>query len=482
MSRKFLPTIFVICALMLAAGAGALEFESCQLEAPGMPITREAKCASLEVPENPERPVGATIDLNIARVPARSAEPAADPVFLFAGGPGQAATQAYLMIARALAPTNRDRDIVLIDQRGTGESNPLDCPSEEIDYLAELDIERVVEQTRQCLEQLDGDPRFYTTTIAMRDYDRVRESLGYERINLLGISYGTRAAQTYLRLYPERVRSLVLDSVVPPQLPLGLEHAPNLDAALAKLFRRCAEQTACAERFGDVSAMLDQLVQRVREDAPELRLRQPTSGEPEDIRVGRDVVAVALRLLSYASETQALIPLLLDQARAGDWQPLAAQALMLSSDLEAQLARGMELSVICSEDAPLFPAEVDHDDTLMGGLMVDVLRRQCQIWPRGEVPGDFHQPLRESPVPALLLSGEYDPVTPPRYGEQAARQFQDAAHWVIPGRGHSVLRHGCLPEQVAAFYRRTDLSELDTECVERIGPAPFFLRPTGPAP
>jgi len=482
MSRKFLPTIATACGLVTATSASALDFEDCQLEAPGLPVTRAAECASLEVPENPERPVGASIELNIARVPARSAEAAPDPVFLFAGGPGQAATEAYLLVAGALRPSNRDRDIVLIDQRGTGKSNRLDCPSEEIDYLAELDLERVVEHTHQCLEQLDGDPRFYTTTIAMRDYERVREALGYERINLLGISYGTRAAQTYLRLYPQRVRAVVLDSVVPPQLPLGLEHAPNLDAALAKLFRRCAEQTACAERFGDVATMLDQLVQQVHDDAPELRLRQPTGGEPDDIRVNRDVVAVALRLLSYASETQALIPLLLDQARAGDWQPLAAQALMLSSDLESQLARGMELAVICSEDEPLFPAEVDHDKTLMGGLMVDVLRRQCEIWPRGEVPADFHQPLRESPVPALLLSGEYDPVTPPRYGEQVAAQFQDAAHWVIPGRGHSVLRHGCLPEQVAAFYRHTDLSELDTGCVDRIGPAPFFLRPTGPAP
>ncbi len=461
----------------------SIEFSPCELVLPGTSLSVKAECGSRLVPENPADPDGRHISINLARIAAlKQAEKSPDPVFFFAGGPGQSATESYPIVAAVMTDINETRDIILVDQRGTGGSNKLTCDDGEIELELELSVAEVAQQTRECLASLQADPRFYTTTIGMQDIDHVRAALGYEKINLIGVSYGTRAAQVYLREYPQQVRSVVLDSVVPPQLLLGLEHARNLDSALRKIFRRCQQEQACNDRFGNLGSQLSSLREAVINTPQTLRMRMPTTGEYDDVLVSRDVLAVAVRLLSYSSETQALLPILLEQASLGDWQPLTAQALMQVENLDDMLARGMELAVLCSEDEPFFPADIDQDNTLLGQLLVDLVQAQCEVWPRGEVAADFHEPRANDQVPVLLLSGEYDPVTPPRYGEQAAEQFANSAHWVIPGKGHSVMRHGCLPAQLAIFMASADLSELDPSCIESIGPAPFFLSMTGPSP
>ena len=188
-----------------------------------------------------------------------------------------------------------------------------------------------------------------------------------------------------------------------------------------------------------------------------------------------------LRLLSYAGETQALVPLVLAEADAGRWQPLLSQALLLLDGLQEQLARGLELSVICSEDLPFYPENLDQADTLLGNLVVDALRAQCAEWPVPAVDASFHRPQRFS-QPALLLSGEADPVTPPAYGDAALEQFPQGAHWVVPGRGHGVLRHGCLARLAARFLDGADPRAIDTSCVDAVAASPFFVDLTGPAP
>ncbi len=461
----------------------SIEFSPCELRLPGTSLSAKAECGSRLVAENPDDPNGRSITINLARIAARKEDQRApDPIFFFAGGPGQSATEAFPIVAGSLAEANEFRDIILVDQRGTGGSNKLTCDYGEVELELDLSVAEVTQLTRECVAELDADPRYYTTLIAMQDIDHIRDALGYEQINLVGVSYGTRAAQVYLRQYPEHVRSVVLDSVVPPQLLLGMEHSDNLDAALDKLFQRCVNETACGDRFGDLGPQLQALIDIVDTQPPALRMRMPTSGEFDDILVTRDVFAVAVRLLSYSSETQALLPILLEQASLGDWQPLAAQAMLQIQNFEDVIARGMELSVICSEDEPFFPIDIDQSNTLLGQLLVELLQAQCEVWPRGDVPGNYHAPVENNEVPVLLLSGEYDPVTPPRYGDQAALQFANSEHWVIPGRGHSVLRHGCVPQQVALLFESADLSMLDAQCIEQIGPMPFFLSMTGPQP
>ncbi|MBU1187993.1 MAG: alpha/beta hydrolase [Gammaproteobacteria bacterium] len=473
----------------LDSGNQSISFTDCILRLPGTTLTAKAQCGSLLVAENPAQTLGSggddvrSLSLRVARVPASDQKQRlADPIFFFAGGPGQAATEAWPIVAGALREANKRRDVILVDQRGTGGSNKLQCDLGEAEFVTDIDLAQIRQQTRECLAELDADPRYYTTSVAAGDIEAVRQALGLAQINLIGVSYGTRAAQVYLRNYPEQVRSVVLDSVAPPQVLLGTEHAPMLDLALERIFARCREQSDCFDRFGNPAERLQRLRAELASASPSLTLRMPTSGKRETIAVTSDVLAVAVRLLSYASETQALLPIVLEQADLGDWQPLTAQALMQVGNLTDMLARGMEMSVICSEDVPFYPATLDHSDTLLGNTLLEVMRAQCEVWPRGEVPADFHQPLNNDEVPVLLLSGEVDPVTPPRYAEQAAKQFARSAHWVIPGQGHSVLRHGCVPDKLAEFLDQPEPDSIDASCVDDIKASPFFLSLLGPSP
>lgn len=489
-----LPIISVAAASADSDQNNSIIFTDCLLQLPGTTLTGKAECGSLLVAENPAVAQSQTtssdslanqrsISLRIARIPASDPKQrVADPIFFFAGGPGQAASESWPIIATAMRAANKSRDVILVDQRGTGGSNKLQCALGEAEFVTDIDLDEIRQQTRECLAELDADPRFYTTSIAASDVEAVRQALGFEQINLIGVSYGTRAAQVYLRLYPDHVRSMVLDSVAPPQVLLGSEHAPMLDLALQRIFTRCREQRDCFDRFGDPAARLQQLRAQLAASTPALTMRMPTSGEQETIPVTSDLLAVAVRLLSYASETQALLPIVLEQAELGDWQPLAAQALIQVGNLTDMLARGMEMSVICSEDVPFYPAHLDHSDTLLGNTLLDVMRAQCESWPAGAVSADFHQPQPNDQVPVLLLSGQFDPVTPPRYGQLAAEQFARSVHWVIPGQGHSVLRHGCLPDRLAAFLEDPDPTTLDDSCVADIQASPFFLSLLGPAP
>lgn len=460
-----------------------LELTPCALFLPGTGLTAPAECGWLEVAENPARPEGKHIRLRVARVPAQGRKVEPDPLVLFAGGPGQAASEAWLIIAPALKKLNENRDVLLIDQRGTGQSNALRCPQASLEETLAIDWQHIEETTRACLAALPGDPRFYTTTIAMQDYDRVRAALGYERLNLLGVSYGTRAAQVYLRLFPQRVRTIVLDSVVPQTLPLGSEHSQKLDQAVAKVIARCDADAGCAKAFPDTAGNLDLLIRELEEAPVPLIVDHPLTGRPFPLEFDRETLATAIRFMAYAAETQAILPLLIHEAATtGGYQRLASQMLITATNLTESIAQGMELSVVCSEDFPLFPAEGEgQSGILMGDSMLKATRLQCAAWPRGEVPEGFHDPV-QSDKPALLLSGEYDPVTPPEYGAEVSQYFSNSLHLVAPGQGHSVTGKGCLGRLVEEFIAAADWRGLDTRCVTQLQNSPWFMTLTGPTP
>lgn len=484
-SRLILAGAFVGAALAAPAVAGELELSDCQLEGPFGIQHTQARCGTLAVPENPGDPDGRRIQLNVAVVPADSPTPEPSAVALLAGGPGQAATEAYPAVRRAFAELNEDRDILLVDQRGTGSSHPLDCAYEPEELWAvEVSREETRRLVRRCLDGLaDADPRFYTTPIAMDDLDRVREALGYERLDLVGVSYGTRAAQVYLRRHPDRVRSMVLAGSVPMDEYLGLAHAANLDRALDALFEACLATEECARVFGDSRVALDQVMARVAEAPVDLSLAHPTTGERTELTLGRDGVAGAVRLLSYSPEGQALLPLLLNDAHeSGNLDRLAAQALMTSTQLLEQLSRGMEMSVMCAEDVPFYPGDWQAPaDSVLGRTLVDYARWSCGVWPRGDVPAGYHDPVR-SDVPALLLSGEFDPVTPPAWGERVAGTLENGRHFTVPGQAHALLGRGCVDEVVAGFVGKAGFEGVETDCLGDMGRMPFFVDFTGPSP
>jgi pimeloyl-ACP methyl ester carboxylesterase len=463
--------------------SNTIEFSNCMLALPGSTQTAPAQCGFLEVPENPDEPGGRTLSIHVAVAGATSTETAPDPVFFFAGGPGQAASETWVMIRGTLDKVRKQRDIVMIDQRGTGGSNKLQClPEDAGDLNAEIDFERLAEQTRGCLDGLQGDPRFYTTTLAMQDYDQVRRAMGYAQINLVGVSYGTRAAQVYLRQYPEAVRTVTLDSVVPMQLALGQEHASMLDRAVDRVFQDCRAEPDCDSRYPGNLEQLNELIASLRQEPRWITITHPTTGRQEDLRVTAETLAVALRFLSYASETQATLPLLVHEAvSTGRLDRLATQAVLVLGGLNEMIARGMELSVLCTEDFPLLDPGMDNRDTLLGDIFLKAITAQCETWPRGEVPAGFHDPVR-SDVPVLLMSGERDPVTPPIYAAQAAETFSNSLNLVARGQSHSVMRNQCLKDVMTEFIEQGSVGSLDTACVEHILPAPFFTSLLGPNP
>ena len=298
----------------------------------------------------------------------------------------------------------------------------------------------------------------------------------------MGVSYGTRAAQVYLRLFPESVRSVTLDSVVPMQLALGQEHAPMLDNSVATVFRDCAQDETCNSLYPRQAEELNTLFMQLRNEPRQITIINPVSGEPQEIHLTADTLGVAIRFLSYASETQALIPLLVHEALStGDLSRLASQAILVMTGLSEMLAHGMELSVLCAEDYPFIDLTADYSSTLMGNLFLEIIDLQCKIWPHEAAPEDFHQPV-VSDLPVLLMSGERDPVTPPHYAAQTAETFPNSLNLVARGQAHSVMKNVCLREITTEFIEKGTVEDLDTDCVEDIQPAPFFTSLLGPNP
>ena len=466
---------------------GLSQFVDCQIKSLDGPAQRSAECATFTVAENPLDPEGRQIDLYVARIKSLSPAPATDPLVLIAGGPGGSSVDMYLGLARAFAGVLDERDILLLDQRGTGRSQPLSCS---LEMISSIEIEPTLEESRaaaeECLTQLDGDPRFYTTSIAVQDLEALRLAAGYSQLNLYGVSYGTRVAQHYLRRYPKSTRTIVIDGVVPPTLALGPDIAINAQNTLSSIFQRCQQQPNCAKAFPKLDASFKRLGETLKSQPPQVSYPDPVTGEFDSITLHYGTMAVVARLLAYAPETAAIIPLTLAQAAAGHYESLTSQAVGILKNLSSTLSYGMHNSVMCSEDAP------HHDDinlqalkkTYLGSDQVEAIQAICDIWPSGVADADLKLPLT-SDAPVLLLSGQYDPITPPEYAEQAQQGLSNSHHFVAPGQGHGVIARGCIPRVFAHFIAEADIaSTIETEdgCIDRQRAMPFFVNSMGPDP
>lgn len=483
--KPLLLTVALAAALATpVAGArtlGSLEFTPCELAQPGTGATTRAECATLEVPENPAEPQGRKLSLKVGLVAARAAEPQPDPVIFIAGGPGQSATESYPSIAGGFARLREKRHVLFIDQRGTGGSHRLACdfPDELAEAAASTDVQ--VQMARDCLASLDADLAMYTTSVAVSDLEALRQALGAPKLNVYGGSYGTRVAQEYARQFPDGVRSLLLDGVVPPELALGSEHSINLESALKAMLGRCAQQPACADTFGNPFDTLYALRDRVRAAPEAVAARDPRTNAAREMRLDETAVAAIARLFAYTPETASLLPLLLHEANAGRPQSLVQQASLVYDSLTGQINHGMQLSVICAEDAPRLETREQDANLILGNAIVGVTLNQCSVWPKGPVSEGFREPLRTD-IPTLLLSGEFDPVTPPRYGEQVLASLGKARHLVGKGQGHILLGRGCTPKLAASFVDTLDPAGLDAGCLDVLDAPPFFTTYNGAEP
>ena len=479
--------LWLLAAAAPPPGGPQLKLVACELEHPLRLAVLPAQCGVLTVPENPKLPQGRQIGLHVARVLAVSRRKQPDPLFVLAGGPGAAAIPFYVTVAGAFGRIQRERDIVLVDQRGTGSSAPLECGAEEDELSEHASAAQIAASTRACLAALAAraDVTQYTTSIAVQDLERVRSALGYERINLYGVSYGTRVAQLYLRRFPARVRSVILDGVVPVAAALGETSALDAEAALAEIFARCAADAACHKAYGDPAADYRSVRAALAAAAVEVTVPPPAGGAPKHFSFGPDELALVLRLGSYGADYAALLPLLLHQAASGhDYGPLASQYLLLTRATGELIATGMHNSVACAEDVPFFTPGVDRAAlaaTYLGTVQLDGLTTMCRIWPHGPVDPDLHAPLT-SEVAALLLSGGADPVTPPRFAQSAARSYPHGLALLLPGFGHGQLTDPCMDRVMAQFLARGSATGLDVSCTHRARPLAFFTSVNGPAP
>jgi pimeloyl-ACP methyl ester carboxylesterase len=465
----------------------ALPLAPCELEHPQRLTVVAADCGALLVPENPARPGGRRIRLAFARIPAISRSKHPDPLFLLAGGPGMAATTFYAMTAPVFARIHRDRDIVLVDQRGTGKSNPLNCPEDD-EGDADGGGSAVAAETRHCLEILSSkaDVAQYTTSVAVKDLDRVRQALGYQQINLYGVSYGTRVAQQYLRRFPQQTRSLILDGVVPPELSFGAGMAIDAERSLERILARCGRERECQSRFGDPQQDYHSLWATLQAHPVPVSVADPSTGDPRHFEFTSSHLATVLRLSIYSAEPTALLPLLLHETTSSkDFAHIATQYLLLSRSYTDVIAVGMNNTVACTEDIPFYdPKRVERsvlEHTFLGASQLDALLAVCKIWPHGPIDPDFHAPLH-SDVPALLLSGSDDPVTPPEYGEEARRGLSNSLHVVLKDFGHGQLAAPCVDRVMEQFIERASLAGLDVSCTRNDKPTPFFISINGPAP
>jgi pimeloyl-ACP methyl ester carboxylesterase len=466
---------------------GTLTLTSCNLAQPNSGISTAAWCADFPVPENRADPHSRRITLKLAVLRSRAQVASKDMLAFLVGGPGQAATDSAGQIASMLKPLLAHRDVLLLDQRGTGGSNALTCKNTDDAVTLEgevaFDADKMRNTAAECVKQLAGraDPRYYTTTIATQDLEDVRKALGAPQFDLLGVSYGTRMAQQYLMRYPDAVRSVVLDSVVPNPLALGQDFARNLDDALKAQFIRCTTEPACKKQFGDPDQTLYQLRDALRANPHEVSFRDPQSYRTVKRVLNEDSLASVVRMFAYTPATAALLPLSIDAAAHGDVGPLLGQAKILSGELAELMGSGMQYSVICSEDADLLEPRPQDAGTILGTHMVDALKAVCSVWPKGTRPADFHQPLKTG-KPVLLLAGQYDPVTPPRYAEEVAKGLPKARVLVLKGQAHAVMAVGCTPQLVQHFVEKLDPKTLDASCLDRLQATPIFIDFNGATP
>lgn len=529
--RVGLAVLLAFDASGLHRAQAAAPLTECRV--PGLP--NSVRCGVVRRALDPARPDGSMIDVHFVVVPAMARRRLPDPVFLLAGGPGQSAIGVAAQTMPLFSRLNNRRDIVFVDQRGTGRSAPLMCADERRETLAEQSgTEQQIQQLMACKAALlklpyirsASDLGFFTTWIAMQDLDAVRAQLGAERIDLVGISYGTRAALEYMRQFPQRVRRSVLDAVAPPDMVLPASFSTDGQAALDGVLRACEHAADCASTYPklrqDWAALLASLPKPVT-------AAHPLSGAPERFMLTREMVLSAVRGTLYVPAVAAALPAAISAAAAGRVEGLLGLGTLLNSRRGARPALGMHFSVTCAEDAPQLVAAADVSGVVPSGTnsshanrfsanrfsanpsstnpssaefsganppganppgadfgneSATLYRRICAEWPRGAVPPAFYQvPTRTTPT--LLFSGGADPATPPRHGERIAKALGPTAqHVVVPNAGHGVLGIGCARDLLFRFIDASDDSDartLDTGCVKTI-PRPAAFVPIRLAP
>lgn len=445
-------------------------------------VSDRLNCGFVTVPENPNKPDGKQIQVHYVVLPAVKNVNHEEALLAIAGGPGQSAIDNAASFDSMLNKVRQQRDILLIDQRGTGRSNLLNCDAGEQSLLAFNDdnVDSLVE-AQKCRDQFpDTDVTQYGSLNAVKDFEAVRAHLGYKKLHLYGISYGTRMAQLYMRLYPEHLATVTLDGIVPMQQSV-LEIGSAIERGFDLLFKDCQETAACHAEFPELKAEFDQVVARLTEGPVMEQVHDPVTGEKTLLTLTRAKFYGAIRMALYQTNVRALVPHAIHQAAKGNYQPLLGLYALTTDG--AGMAMGMHASVVCGEDIHrITPAMREQAKTsYVGKTMLDSLEASCSVWKVPPVDASFSEPIK-SDIPTLLLSGEIDPATPPSWGELAMEKLTNAKHFVAPYATHGVAYQSCANNLVAELVRTGSVKDLDGECLKKDVRRSFYLNASSVEP
>jgi pimeloyl-ACP methyl ester carboxylesterase len=447
-------------------------------------------CGYLTVPEEHKIPNGPTIQLAVAIIKSQAANPKADPLFIAQGGPGGSTIDTYV---EALFTTDNglrtDRDLVLFDQRGTLYSKPL-LYCTEIDELNSKYIEKVIsreeserlnlEAMTACRERLDREGVNLSAFDSLEnaaDIDTLRKALGYNKINLYGVSYGTLLALHYMRNFPDSLRSVILDGVVPPQTNFILGSGKTMDQAFTRLFQTCQQDEACNREYPDLEKVFLQVVDQLNDSPARVSITDPeTNTVYRQAAIDGDTFLTGIFQLIYVADLIPLMPRMIYDARDGNFDGFARIMAILVFD--RSMSYGMYYSVVCAEDANFTPA--DHDLKGVRPIIAEIEQRTpqalldlCKIWNVEPLDSTVDQPVK-SDIPTLVLSGGFDPITPPEYAADAASTLSHNFSFTFPTGGHGQMLSSDCADQMIQSFLDDPTQAPDSACIDP-GATPDFL-------
>ncbi|MCS6120856.1 alpha/beta fold hydrolase [Shewanella baltica] len=444
-------------------------------------VSDRLNCGFVTVPENPNKPDGKQIQVHYVVLPAVKNVNHEEALLAIAGGPGQSAIDNAAGFDAMLSKVRQQRDILLIDQRGTGRSNLLTCDEGAQSPLSfDDDNADTKAETQKCLAKIDADVTQYGSLNAIKDFEAVRQHLGYKKLHVYGISYGTRMAQLYMRLYPAHLATVTLDGIVPMQQSV-LEIGASIDRGFDLLFKDCQETTACHAQYPELKAEFDQVAASLAKAPVMENVYDPVTGEKTMLTMTRGKFYGSIRMALYQANVRALVPHAIHQAAKHNFQPiLGLYSLTIDN---AGMAMGMHASVVCGEDmhriTPAMREQAQH--SFMGKTMLEGLEATCEVWKVPAVDDNFSEPI-SSDIPTLLLSGEIDPATPPSWGELAMEKLTNAKHFVAPYATHGVAYQSCANNLIADLVRSGSVKDLDGECLKKDVRRSFYLNASSVEP
>ncbi|MFQ3231589.1 alpha/beta hydrolase [Reinekea sp.] len=432
-------------------------------------VSMRLECMTIEVPKQTQDPAN-TFSIHIVKVAAAKSNIYADPLLFLAGGPGQAASDVVASVLPAFRRTQTQRDIYFIDQRGTGKSEPLFCDEPIIDaLLQEIGSNQTINETQDCAALLNDQLGYFSTEQSVDDLEFIRKQLNIPQFNLYGGSYGTRIAQVYMRKYPEAIRSVILDAVVPMNFAIG-DFDASVNASWLGLLDQCSQHSACQQVFPDLAGLM-QLAQETLSTATIVELPHPTQGNNIEPKISNLQFLSSLRSMLYHPSTRALIPYTIKATSEGDYRPLLSQ---LSLAQNQRIATGLFLEITCNEDFDLWQQSERTAYDFDNGVLSEQYQLMCEHWPKNKQNYAFDRSPVISDIPTLLISGEYDPVTPPSNAVEVANGLSNHRHIVVKGAAHTALFHSCLSTSIDKFIDSAEVDRLEVSCLEDAQPHWFM--------